>query len=186
MSPHRASLVLIGALASLFTASSAHALKPPCFTARAERIIDAPYDLVFDTIVDTASYPDWNPYVIDVNPDVDISVVGAEFVLTVDQPFELFHTESPEKTSAVVLPDGRRAKLVYGYNDPLLAALVGYPQRVQTFEALSPARTRYKSEETFCTYLLPLLPLASVQTGVWLQTLALEEEAEARYLTPGS
>ncbi len=181
MSPLRSSVILVCGLASLLTSSSAQALFPPCYTARAERIIDAPYDLVFDTIVDTASYPDWNPYIIEVNPDVDISVVGTEFVLTVDQPFELFHTESPEKTTEVVLPNGRRAKLVYGYNDPLLAPLVGFPERIQRFEALSPTRTRYQSEETFCTYLLPLLPLASVQTGVWLQTLALEQEAEARY-----
>ena len=169
------------ALASLLTASHAHALKPPCFSVRAERIIDAPYDLVFDVIVDTASYPEWNPYIIEVTPDVDISVVGTEFVLTVDQPFQLFHTESPEKTSEVLLPDGQRAKLVYGYNDPLLAGLVGSPQRIQRFEAVSPTRTRYQTEETFCTYLLPLLPLPSVQTGVVLQTLALEREAEARY-----
>jgi hypothetical protein len=181
MSPLRSCVVLVCGLASLLTSSRAHALLPPCFTARTERIIDAPYDLVFDTIVDTASYPEWNPYVIEVTPDVDISVVGTEFVLTVDQPFELFHTESPEKTTEVLLPNGRRAKLVYGYNDPLLAPLVGYPQRIQRFDALSPTRTRYQSEETFCTYLLPLLPLASVQTGFWLQTLALETEAEARY-----
>jgi hypothetical protein len=181
MSSLRAYVVLVCGFASLLTSNQAHALKPPCFTARAERIIDAPYDLVFDTIVDTASYPEWNPYIIDVTPDVDISVVGSEFVLTVDQPFELFHTESPEKTSAVLLPDGKRAKLVYGYNDPLTAALVGYPQRIQSFEALSSTRTYYRSEETFCTFLLPLLPLPSVQTGVWLQTLALEREAEARY-----
>ena len=81
----------------------------------------------------------------------------------------------------MLLPDVQHAKLVYGYNDPLLAGLVGAPQRIQRFDAVSPTRTRYQSEETFCTYLLPLLPLPSVQTGVWLQTLALEEEAEARY-----
>ena len=88
--------LLLCVTASLLTSSHALALKPPCFTSvRAERIIDAPYDLVFDTIVDTASYPEWNPYIIDVSPNVDISVVGTEFVLTVDQPFELFHTQSP-------------------------------------------------------------------------------------------
>jgi hypothetical protein len=181
MSPLRACVVLICGLASLLTSSRANALSPPCFTVRAERVIDAPYDLVFDTIVDTASYPEWNPYIIEVTPAADISVVGTEFVLTVDQPFELFHTESPEKTTQVLLPNGRRATLVYGYNDPLFGPLVGFPQRIQGFEALSPTRTRYTSEQAFCTYLLPLLPLASVQTGVWLQTLALEEEAEARY-----
>ena len=181
MPPLQSSVVPVCVLASLLTASHAHALKPPCFTVRAERIIDAPYDLVFDVVVDTASYPEWNPYIIEVTPDVDISVVGTEFTLTVDQPFQLFHTESPEKTSEVLLPDGQRAKLVYGYNDPLLGGLVGSPQRIQRFEAVSPTRTRYQSEETFCTYLLPLLPLPSVQTGVVLQTLALEQEAEARY-----
>ena len=181
MPPFRSSVVLACALVSVLTSSHAHALSPPCVTVRAERIIDAPYDLVFDTIVDTASYPEWNPYIIEVTPAVDISEVGTEFVLTVDQPFQLFHTESPEKTTAVILPDGKRAQLVYAYNDPLLAGLVGTPQRIQTFDALSPTRTRYQTEEKFCTYLLPLLPLASVQTGVWLQTLALEQEAEARY-----
>jgi len=76
------------------------------------RLARPPAGAPHDVIVDTASYPEWNPYIIDVSPDVDISVVGIEFVLTVDQPFQLFHTESPEKTSEVLLPDGRRAKLV--------------------------------------------------------------------------
>lgn len=153
----------------------------PCVTIRAQTVIDAPYDLVFDTIVDTASYPEWNPYIIKVTPaSTDVSQVGSEFVLTVDQPFQLFHTESPEKTIRVELPGGGRALLVYGYNDAL-APLVGNPERIQRFTALSEAQTRYETEEKFCTLLLPLLPLLSVQTGFQLQTLALKREAERRF-----
>lgn len=166
---------------ALLDVSFAQAQWRPCVTVRASATINAPYDLVFDTVVDTASYPEWNPYVIEVSPPgVDVSEVGAELVLTVDQPFQLFHTESPEKTTRVELPDSGSALLVYAFNDPL-AALVGNPERVQRVTALSATRTRYETEETFCTFLLPLLPLASVQTGFQLQTVALKLEAERRY-----
>jgi hypothetical protein len=179
--PMRSYFVFASGLLAPLMASQAQALKPPCYTARAQAVIDAPYDVVFDTIVDTASYPDWNPYIVKVTPPVDVSEVGAEFVLQVDQPYQLFDTESPEKTLRVQLPDGQRALLVYGYNDPLLAGLVGNPERIQRFEALSPTQTSYVTEERFCTYLLPLLPLASVQTGFRRQTEALKVEAEDRY-----
>lgn len=174
--------IVAAGFGSLLTPADAQALAPPCVTVRAERIIDAPYDLVFATIVDTASYPDWNPYVLEVTPnEIDVTVVGAKFVLTVDQPFELFHTQSPETTVDVMLPDGDEALLVYGYDDPLLAPLVGNPERIQRVQARGRNRTYYETVETFCTYLLPLLPLASVQAGFSLQAAALEVEAEARF-----
>lgn len=51
----------------------------------------------------------------------------------------------------------------------------------RSYRNVTATRTRYETEETFCTLLLPLLPLASVQTAFQLQTVALKLEAERRY-----
>lgn len=152
-----------------------------CFTAEAEAEIEAPYDVVFDVIIDVAAYPDWNAYILSVTPaTADLTVVGTEFSIEVDQPFRLLNTISAEEVVSVQLPDGDNASLVYAYDGPL-KLLLGSPARIQTFEAIDEDTTYYHTEETFCTVLLPLLPLWSTQEGFEIMTEALSLEASARY-----
>lgn len=165
------------------TTVGAQVFSTPCAVVEVETYIDAPYELVFETIVQTDGYPDWNPYILAVTPAVDLSEVGVEFVLTVDQPSQVVHTESPESTFDVKLPADGEAMLAYGFNSPL-APLVGNPVRYQYFQALQADRTYYRTQEEFCSVLLPLLPLADVEQGFSLQAEALKAEAERRYLEP--
>ena len=41
-----------------------------CATTRASTDIAAPYELVYETVTDTSHYPDWNPYIVSVDPPV--------------------------------------------------------------------------------------------------------------------
>ena len=151
-----------------------------CALPHAEIEINAPYELVYETVIDTSRYPEWNPYITRVDPPVDLSVVGSEFTLHVLQPISMTTVQSNEKTFEAQPPANGEALLAYGYND-LFKLLLGSPVRYHLFTALDDGRTLYRTYEEFCTILLPLLPLDDVQLGFTLQTEALKAEVERLY-----
>jgi hypothetical protein len=169
----------------LLLSSGAWAQAADCVTIQSSATIDAPYDIVWDTIVDFESYPSWNPYIVGTFPaDPDVTVVGTQFTLVVFQPISQDTTFAPEIVTAVDPPDGDDALLAYAFDDPFAAA-IGFPERVQAVERVRPFTSSYETEETFCGPLLPFLPLDDVQAGFDAQTAALAAEAQRRFQQSG-
>lgn len=168
-------VALVSALGLLSTSAFAQ-----CETISSSKLIFAPYGTVFDTVVDAASYPDWNPYIVDVDPlDVDLTTVGSEFELTVFQPIAMAPTTAEEIVTEVREPSWFWARLVYDFNG-LGADQLGFPSRNQDMFGFFNIATYYTTSETFCGPLLPFLPLADVQAGFDLQTDALASESFRR------
>jgi hypothetical protein len=166
---------VLGALALSSTSAFAQ-----CETVSSTALFFAPYDVVFDVVTDAASYPDWNPYIVDVDPiDVDLRTVGSEFELTVLQPIAQVETTAAEIVTDVREPSFFWARLVYDFNAPEAPAL-GFPSRNQDMFGIFDFATIYTTSETFCGPLLPFLPLDDVQAGFDLQTEALGVEARRR------
>lgn len=151
-----------------------------CRFVEASRVIDAPADMVYETIVDVHAYPDWNPFILRVEPEgVDISVPGTEFILMTSLNVGSFG-ESPEETVIAIPPTSDEpGTLIYAYRG------IGYEylmsQRVQTFTAIDDTTTLYESVEQFCGLLSLFIPYRSVQDGFESQTEALAIEAVRRY-----
>lgn len=165
--------------ALLFTSTSASA---QCVTAQSSAYILAPYEVVFETTADTASYPDWNPYIISSNPaDVDLLTVGTEFELTVLQPLSQLQDTASEIVTDVALPSNGYAKIQYDFNGDI-KELLGFPSRPQEFTRITSFLTYYETSETFCGPLLPFIPTDDVQAGFDLQTRALKRESLRRWI----
>lgn len=154
---------------------------PRCVTVSSGATIQAPYEVVFDTIVDTDSYPDWNPYIVRVFPAaVDITVPGTEFVLVVIQPLSGSVTFAAEIATSVKRPEDGHAQITYAFNRPL-ARFLGFPERTQDVTRVGRLETEYGTSETFCGPLIGLLPLDDVQAGFDAQTAALAAESRRRF-----
>ena len=155
-----------------------------CVTISSEKLIFAPYDVAYDTTVDVASYPTWNPYITTVIPDTaDITNVGETFVLQVVQPISGEVTFAPEVVTGNISPDDdpHFAQIRYAFDDPFAAAL-GFPERNQDFTSIFGLFTYYETSETFCGEFVPLLPLDDVQAGFDAQADALADESFSRWL----
>ena len=164
----------------LLCASSASAV-PRCVTVSAGATIQAPYEVVFDTIVDTDRYRDWNPYIVKVFPAaVDITVPGTEFVLVVIQPLSGSVTFAAEIATSVKPPGDGHAQITYAFDRPL-ARFLGFPERTQDVTRIGRSETYYETSETFCGPLIGLLPLDDVQAGFDAQTAALAAESRRRF-----
>jgi hypothetical protein len=174
-------LALIGAIVLSASSLAAHAQDASCLTARAWTFIDAPTDVVFDTIADTQAYPDWNPFIIGVEPaGVDITVVGERFDLLVVSPFDGSAVRAAEETTVVVRPTNgsEEGVLAYAFRGPGFRFL-GEPEREQRFTPVGESFTLYRTTETFCGPAAPFSYLFA-QLGFALQTPAVKEEAELR------
>lgn len=151
-----------------------------CRYGGASMVIDAPADSVYETVVDVASYPNWNPFILRVEPQgVDITVPGAEFTLYTDLNVGSFG-EAPQETIIAIPPTPEEpGMLIYAYRG------VGYEyllsERVQTFTVIDETTTLYESEENFCGLLSLFIPFRQVQDGYDRQTAALAEESVRRY-----
>lgn len=142
--------------------------------------IDAPLDLVWTVMLDTAAYGEWNPFVVRADCPSPPSV---------GDPIRL-HVEfangrravSPERISVVDAPadhDGvRRATLAYVYEG--LPARLGLVRGTR-FQRLSQApggSTRYETVEEFSGPLVPLAGPGWVEEGFRRHAVALKERAE--------
>lgn len=153
-----------------------------CVTIQSSKVMFAPFEVVYDTIIDAESYPDWNPYITSTIPsNPDLTNVGEQFVLVVQQPLSNETIFSPEIVTDVQLPDDGFASLTYAFDSPVAAAL-GNPARNQDVSEILSFVTFYETSETFCGPLVPLLPLDDVQAGFDLQTEALAGESFTRFL----
>jgi hypothetical protein len=149
--------------------------------AAAAATIDAPIDVVWGTMVDTASYGDWNPFIERVElPDGPSVALGQRVVLHVR-----WHTggtaRATERVTALDPPsrfDGARALLEYEYGGPLAALRLVRGRRQQALERVDAMTTTYRTGERLYGLLAWAAPLAKVQDGFERHAAALKARAE--------
>lgn len=114
-----------------------------------EVVIDAPIEVVWDVLTDVAAYPEWNPFVLEVNPDdVDVTIPGTTLDLTVARGGRS-RTAPVEVLGGTPPGSPERAEWVYHAVD--LAAVWGIlkAQRIHQLEPLDDGRTHLFLAETF-------------------------------------
>ncbi len=149
---------------------------------RAQVDIDAPLDDVWAVMLDTASYAEWNPFVVRAECPSPPSV-GDPIVLHVRWANGR-GTTSPERISVIEPPQDdqgvRRATLAYVYEGlPSRLGLV----RGTRWQRLSQAPggpTRYATVEEFSGPLVPLAGPRRVEDGFRRHAEALRERCESR------
>ena len=152
-----------------------------CKTAKVTTEIDAPARVVFQTITDVASYPEWNPFILRVEPyGVDITEAGAEFDLIVPSPLGFGILRSPEVTLVSLEPNLFRNGGIIRYQSTISSAeQLGGPIRTQIVSKLGPNKTLYETEESFCGAFADFSYDFALE-GFEAQTEALKQEAERR------
>lgn len=150
-------------------------------TARAEVLINAPVDRVWDVIMDLDHYPEWNPF----TPKVECPGgprVGAPIRLHVRWG-DGKQMVSPEKIVRIDRPetgaDGRK-RGIYGYNFGTVLATLNLvrSERLQIVEEQPNGRTLYRTTIQLTGLLSGLTPIAKVQDGFDRQAAALRERCE--------
>ena len=143
--------------------------------------IDAPLDVVWSVMLDTARYPEWNPFLRRIECDAPPAPgVPIRLHVTFDGGKQ---AESPERITVVTPPyddaGTRRAALAYVYE--------GWPARLrlvrgtrwQRLTGLPGGGTRYETVEEFRGPLVPLAGPARVEEGFRRHARALKERAES-------
>ena len=152
-----------------------------CQTARVSIEINASAQVVFQTITDVASYPDWNPFILRVEPDgIDITAVGTQFDLIVPNPLGFGILRSPEITTVSLEPNLFRNGGIIRYQSTIASAeQLGGPVRAQIVSKIDSNKTLYETEETFCGVFSSFSYEFALE-GFEAQTAALKVEAERR------
>lgn len=151
-------------------------------SAQAAEVIEAPIDLVWDVMLDTEAYAEWNPFVIRVRrPRHRPLRVGDPILLKVR-----WHTggtaRSTERVTRMEPPDehdGRRAVLEYEYRGPLGSSGLVRGRRLQELTRLDDAATSYSTYEKLHGPLAFAAPIQRVQDGFERHAAALKLRAEA-------
>jgi uncharacterized protein YndB with AHSA1/START domain len=146
----------------------------------AEVEVAAPIDVVWSVMLDTDRYPEWNPFITEVESDgppevgralrLHVAFTGGKQVV------------SPERITAVEPPAGsdrRQARLTYVYE--------GWPSRLwlvrgtrhQRLTEQAAGTTRYETVEEFSGPLVPLAGPDRVAEGFRRHAQALKERAES-------
>jgi len=142
-------------------------------SARVDVELERPLAEVFESLVNFADYPRWNPFVVKVE-GADRAVLGAQLKFHVRWPGGGSAT-SGEVVTRVNPPsaDGNTAEVVWRFTGLLPALGLVRAERVQRLTRVSPTRTRYESEEVFHGLLTAFIPLAKVQAGFEAQARAM-------------
>jgi hypothetical protein len=149
--------------------------------AEASATIAAPVDVVWAVMVDLDAYPDWNPFVVQVDGPADRPpAVGDDLVLHVRWASGRGVT-STERITRLEPPGGdpRRAALAYEFGGPLAALHLVRGQRLQEVEEGPGGTTSYRTSERLHGLLALAAPLARVRDGFERHALALKARAEA-------
>ena len=149
--------------------------------AHAEASIGAPIELVWQIMLDTGAYGEWNPFIVEVGrPDGPDLALGHRVVLHVR-----WHTggraRATERITALDAPaltGGARALLEYEYGGPLAALGLVRGRRQQVLEAVDETTTTYTTHERLHGALAGLAPLGRVQDGFERHAAALKARAE--------
>lgn len=142
--------------------------------------IDAPLEVVWSVMTDTERYPEWNPFVVQVECDGP-PVPGTPIRLHVEfgngkkvvSPERITVVEAPYDDSGV-----RRASLAYVYEGwPAKLGLVR-GTRWQRLSERTEGSTRYETVEEFSGPLVALAGPARVEEGFRRHAQALKTRAE--------
>lgn len=149
-------------------------------TVKASTTIHAPIEKVWEILTDTASYPDWNPFVVKITPTTKPDV-GTLMTFTVrwisgggTTSKELVTGFHPPKTSE----DGTKATWLYSYQGLAATIYMIRGHRTQTLTALSEDVTRYDAQEVFTGWGSFLVPFKKVKQGFEAQGAGLKAAAE--------
>jgi hypothetical protein len=156
-------------------------------TARASEVIEAPIELVWQVMLDTERYPEWNPFIVRVGlPAKRPPQVGDRLVLHVR-----WHTGGRARASEQVTElrspsdgDGRTARLEYAYGGVVGGAGLIRCHRLQELARLDDAVTSYSTLERLHGPLAFAAPLGRVQDGFERHARALKARAEALHRAP--
>jgi hypothetical protein len=150
--------------------------------AQAAEVIEAPIGLVWEVMLDTERYPDWNPFVVRIDTPRDRPIeVGDPVVLHV-RWHTGGHTTSSERVTKLEGPDvhgGRRALLEYQYRGPLYGPGLIRGRRSQELARLDEAATSYSTFEHLRGAMAWAAPIKKVQDGFERHAAALKSRAEA-------
>jgi hypothetical protein len=150
--------------------------------ATASAVIEAPIDLVWDVMLDTERYPEWNPFIVRVRlPAGPPPQVGDRLVLHVRWSTG-GRARATERITMLVPPSetgGRRAQLEYAYGGPIGTLRLVRGRRVQELVRIEDELTTYTTHERLHGPLAALAPLMRVQDGFERHAQALKGRAES-------
>jgi hypothetical protein len=150
--------------------------------AQAAEVIEAPIGLVWEVMLDTEHYPDWNPFVVRIDrPRGRTIEVGDPVVLHV-RWLTGGRTTSSERVTTLEGPaehGGRRALLEYQYRGALYGPGLIRGRRRQELARLDDAATSYSTFEHLRGAMSWAAPMKKVQDGFERHASALKARAEA-------
>lgn len=153
-------------------------------SARTEVLIDAPIDVVWQVMLDTDAYGEWNPFIVrvdrlagrppEVGDDLRLHVrwKGGGKVTTV------------ERITALDPPRDGRALLEYDFLGPFATLRMVRGRRQQELTAEG-ERTRYATGERLHGWAAWAAPIGRVQDGFERHAQALRTRAEERHRAAG-
>ena len=152
--------------------------------ARAEAavVIDAPIALVWEVMLDTERYGEWNPFVVRIEARRHRPIqVGDPIVLHV-RWHTGGHTTSTERVTKMEPPeqhDGRRALLEYQYRGAFYGPGLVRGRRLQELARIDEEVTSYSTNEHLVGALAWAAPIGRVRDGFSRHAAALKERAES-------
>jgi len=150
--------------------------------AEADVIIHAPIERVWQTMLETDRYGEWNPFITRIDTPAGGPRVGADLILHV-QFSNGMRAKTRERITRLEPPapgdDGVvRAHLQYVFLGPLHTLFLVRGQRPQIVEALDAGRCRYHTSEKLTGLLAGLAPIRQVQDGFARHAAALKQRCE--------
>jgi hypothetical protein len=157
---------------------------PAMGRAQAAEVIEAPIELVWEVVLDTERYPEWNPFVVRIDRPRHRQIeVGDPVVLHVR-----WHTggrtTSAERVTQMEGPEqhgGRRAVLEYQYRGAFSGPGLVRGRRRQELARLADDATSYSTFEHLRGALAWAAPITKVRDGFERHAAALKARAEALY-----
>lgn len=151
-------------------------------SAQAAEVIEAPIALVWEVMLDTDAYGEWNPFVVSVRrPRHRPLQVGDPILLKVR-----WHTggsaRSTERVTRLEGPDqhdDRKAVLEYQFRGPIGTMGLVRGRRLQELTRLDDEATSYSTFERLHGPLSFATPIQRVQDGFERHAAALKARAEA-------
>jgi uncharacterized protein YndB with AHSA1/START domain len=149
-------------------------------SAEATVTIEAPPEVVWGVMLDLDRYPDWNPFVVQVDgPAGRPAAVGDELVLHVRWASGRGVTTHERITRLEPPGAGGRATLEYDFGGPLATLGLVRGRRLQEIDEGPAGSTRYRTAERLHGLLAVAAPIGRVQDGFERHAAALKARAEA-------
>jgi hypothetical protein len=144
-------------------------------------IIQADIHTVWEAIVGIEKYPDWNPFIIAIEAEETVPVVGTEMEFTVR-----WQDGSTRKTMEVVnaftpprpTKEGMKGEWKYYFKSSMRTIGLVKATRTQVVTATPDGATHYHTYEDFRGWGVLFLPVEDIKDGFERQTQALKQYCE--------